>query len=135
MLSTQIKSCLFLLETDSFCSLTVALHTRICQPTVKIRITSLSLLSQSFTGFDFETVWTMDGNPAYPYPELINNPHFYADTPGDVNGDGFITAADANIAMRMALSLVEFDLAGDANGDGIVNAADANIVMRWALGL
>lgn len=91
--------------------------------------------AESFAGFDFETVWTMDGNPAYPYPELINNPHFYADTPGDVNGDGFITAADANIAMRMALSLVEFDLAGDANGDGIVNAADANIVMRWALGL
>ena len=37
---------LFLLETDSFCNRTVALHTRICQPTVKIRITSLSLLSQ-----------------------------------------------------------------------------------------
>jgi len=51
MLSTQIKSCLFLLETDSFCSHTVALHTRICQPTVKIRITSLSLLSQWFQGF------------------------------------------------------------------------------------
>ena len=49
MLSTQIKSCLFLLETDSFCSLTVALHTQICQPTVKIRITSLSLLSQGFS--------------------------------------------------------------------------------------
>lgn len=91
--------------------------------------------AESFTSFDFETVWTMDGNPAYPYPELINSPHFYADTPGDVNGDGFITAADANIAMRMALSLAEFDLAGDANGDGIVNAADANIIMRWALGL
>ncbi|MGO5097364.1 hypothetical protein ACTQ34_16390, partial [Agathobaculum sp. LCP25S3_E8] len=44
-------SCLFLLETDSFCSLTVALHTRICQPTVKIRITSLSLLSQWLQGF------------------------------------------------------------------------------------
>ena len=51
MLSTQIKSCLFLLETDSFCNLTVALHTRICQPTVKIRITSLSLLSQIFGVF------------------------------------------------------------------------------------
>ena len=51
MLSTQIKSCLFLLETDSFCSLTVALHTRICQPTVKIRITSLSLLSQWIAAF------------------------------------------------------------------------------------
>jgi hypothetical protein len=53
MLSTQIKSCLFLLETDSFCSLTVALHTRICQPPVKIRITSLSLLSQGFRRFLF----------------------------------------------------------------------------------
>ena len=52
MLSTQIKSCLFLLETDSFCSLTVALHTRICQPTVKIRITSLSLLSQWVCGMN-----------------------------------------------------------------------------------
>ena len=49
--NAQIKSCLFLLETDSFCSLTVALHTRICQPTVKIRITSLSLLSQGIQRF------------------------------------------------------------------------------------
>lgn len=100
----------------------------------------------SYIGFIFVEVWTMGGNPAYPYPELIDNVHVGVfiepepepepdPTPGDVNGDGFITAADANIAMRMALSLVEFDLAGDANGDGIVNAADANIIMRWALGL
>lgn len=54
MLSTQIKSCLFLLETDSFCSLTAALQTRICQPTVKIRITSLSLLSQLFAKYKFK---------------------------------------------------------------------------------
>ena len=44
MLSTQIKSCLFLMETDSFCSLTVALHTRICQPTVKISLWKIFLV-------------------------------------------------------------------------------------------
>ncbi len=27
--------------------------------------------SDSFKSYDFETVWTMDGNPNYPYPELI----------------------------------------------------------------
>lgn len=27
----------------------------------------------SFAGFDFDSVWTMEGNASYPYPELINN--------------------------------------------------------------
>ena len=31
------------------------------------------LRAESFEGFDFKTVWTMDGNPGYPYPKLINN--------------------------------------------------------------
>ena len=31
------------------------------------------LHAESFAGFDFDTVWTMDGNPGYPYPKLINN--------------------------------------------------------------
>ena len=31
------------------------------------------LRAESFGGFDFETVWTMDGNPGYPYPKLVNN--------------------------------------------------------------
>ena len=31
------------------------------------------LRAESFEGFDFETVWTMDGNPGYSYPKLINN--------------------------------------------------------------
>ena len=31
------------------------------------------LRAESFEGFDFETVWTMDGNPGYPYPKLISN--------------------------------------------------------------
>ena len=55
--------------------------------------------------------------------------------PGDVNGDGVVTAADANLAMRMALSLIEPNAAADANGDGTISIADANIIMRWALNL
>ena len=34
--------------------------------------------------------------------------------------------------MRMALSLVEFDLAGDANGDGIVNESCSFLVIECA---
>ena len=56
-------------------------------------------------------------------------------TIGDVNNDGQINAADANLAMRMALNLAEAVPAADANGDGNVNAADANLIMRWALNL
>ena len=56
-------------------------------------------------------------------------------TIGDVNNDGQINAADANLAMRMALSLIEPIAAADANGDGTISIADANIIMRWALNL
>ena len=67
------------------------------------------LRAESFEGFDFETVWTMDGNPGYPYPKLINNFH---------------TAVYAPIANS-----------GDANGDGTVNAVDALVAMRYVLGV
>lgn len=55
--------------------------------------------------------------------------------PGDVNGDGVVNAADANLAMRMAVSLMEPVPAADVNGDNSVTAADANIIMRMALNL
>ena len=36
------------------------------------RLTENEMKQQaSFAGFDFDTVWTMGGNPDYPYPELI----------------------------------------------------------------
>lgn len=56
-------------------------------------------------------------------------------TIGDVNNDGQINAADANLAMRMAPNLMEALPAADANEDGNITAADANIIMRWALNL
>lgn len=30
-------------------------------------------LKSTFEGFDFENTWTMEGNPDFPYPELISN--------------------------------------------------------------
>lgn len=68
-------------------------------------------------------------------PEPIETETPEPGLPGDVNGDGAVTTADANLAMRMALNLVEIIPAADANGDGSVTAADATIIMRWALNL
>ena len=42
------------------------------------------LCAESFEGFDFEPVWTMDGNPGYPYPKLINNFQTASPTTDDV---------------------------------------------------
>ena len=103
------------------------------------------LRAESFEGFDFETVWTMDGNPGYPYPKLINNFHTAVYTPiansGDANGDGTVNAVDALVAMRYVLGVSTESLtpeqiaAADFNGDGAVNAVDTLLIMRFSLGL
>lgn len=53
--------------------------------------------------------------------------------PGDVNGDGYINANDANLILRYDAQLnVTLDLtAGDVNGDGYINANDANLILRY----
>ncbi len=60
---------------------------------------------------------------------------------GDVDGDGKITAADARLALRRAVSLetyakgsAEFN-ACDMTGDGNVTAEDARLILRAAVGL
>ena len=63
------------------------------------------LCAESFEGFDFETVWTMDGNPGYPYPKLINNFQTASPTTDDVVFSiGNITAApgtDVSVAFTV----------------------------------
>lgn len=50
---------------------------------------------KSFVGFDFETVWTMDGNPEYSNPELKDVPMVVpTGVKGDINGDDTIDAFD-----------------------------------------
>ena len=57
--------------------------------------------------------------------------------PGDVDGDGSITANDALAIMRMAMGLMPCtDLyLADMNGDGTVDSSDALEAMRMAMGL
>ncbi len=95
--------------------------------------------SESFISFDFVEVWTMDGNPEYPYPELVGNIHGglpgTTTEPGDANGDGNVTIADATLISRMALNLTDSVPAADFNGDGSINMADATLTARKALNL
>lgn len=54
--------------------------------------------------------------------------------PGDVDGDGKITAADARLILRRAAQLITFtteqEARADVDKDGKVTAADARIVLR-----
>ena len=58
---------------------------------------------------------------------------------GDVNADGSVTIADAIIAARAALELVELNEgqlgAADMNGDGRVTVVDAILILRSSAGL
>lgn len=53
---------------------------------------------------------------------------------GDINGDGSVSAADARMALRYAVSLETPDarqrLAADADHDGTLSAADARLILR-----
>ena len=55
--------------------------------------------------------------------------------PGDVDGDGQVTIADATLVARIALNLVESVPAADFDGDGSVTIADATLTARKALNL
>ena len=56
-------------------------------------------------------------------------------TPGDVNGDGYIDAADALLCLRASVGLItltpEQEAAADVNHDGLVDAGDAILILRY----
>ena len=62
-------------------------------------------------------------------------------TPGDVDGDGKISSADARLALRRSVMLEDYPegtapyLACDADGDGAVSSADARLILRASVGL
>ena len=61
--------------------------------------------------------------------------------PGDVSGDGEVTAEDARLALRAAVGLENYAvgspefLAADATKDGAITAEDARLILRAAVGL
>ena len=62
-----------------------------------------------------------------------------APQPGDINGDGYVDAADAMITLQVAVGKVELNdaefEAADVNGDGWGDAADAVRILRYDAGL
>ncbi len=81
-------------------------------------------LQQTFSEFDFESVWTMDGNADYPYPELKDNLMVFSVVlPGDVDEDGNITASDLALLWRLLLEGRE-NFASDVNNDGLTDIRD-----------
>ncbi|MBO4848961.1 MAG: hypothetical protein J5586_07415 [Clostridia bacterium] len=58
---------------------------------------------------------------------------------GDVNFDGTVDTADALLALRWTMSLIELDgyslMAADVNCDGSIDTADALLILRFALGI
>jgi hypothetical protein len=65
-----------------------------------------------------------------PTPDCIHH--------GDVNFDGVISAADAQLAFMITLGMYsptyEEECAADCNGDGVVSAADAQLIFLTAIG-
>lgn len=62
-------------------------------------------------------------------------------SPGDVSGDGSVTAEDARLALRAAVGLEVYEegsaqfRAADATKDGVITAEDARLILRVAVGL
>lgn len=58
---------------------------------------------------------------------------------GDVDGDGFITAADARVALRASVKLEnlskEQELAANVDNDDFITAADARLILRASVKL
>ena len=105
-------------------------------------LTSAQLQNQSsYVGFNFNTVWIMEGDASYPYAELQGIPRFESSPviPGDVDGNGTVTIADAILALRCSMGLLSLTpeqlSAGDMNGDGTITIADAVTLLRAAMGL
>lgn len=65
----------------------------------------------------------------------------FANTLGDVDGDGKVSSADARLALRLSVKLEDFApgspawLACDADGDGKVTSGDARLILRASVGL
>lgn len=77
------------------------------------------------------------GDEPDPTPEPTEPPVEYM--LGDIDGDGEVAIADAILAMRSSIGVLELTeaqtLAGDVNLDGNVDVTDALLIMRYAMGL
>ena len=121
-------------------------------------VVSEGCMLMSMDGYEFaeDCVFIIEGaeidpewsyvDEEYPYMAYINTMPVEVPgdeptpgEPGDLNGDGEVTAADALLVLRASLGIVELtpeqEALADVNGDGTVNGQDALLVLRMSLGL
>lgn len=95
--------------------------------------------AENYAGFDFEAVWTMEGDPSYPYAELVANIHVGNNLNGDYDCNGIVNAQDVILTLRAAMELItpseQSLLNADMDGDGRLTAADALTILRIAMNL
>ena len=90
--------------------------------------------SSNFDGFDFDTIWTMDGNTDYPYPELQNVEMLYVPyVLGDIDGVEGVTDRDAVYLLYHTFlsDIYPVNQDCDFNGDGEVNDKDAVYLLYY----
>lgn len=105
--------------------------------------------------FAEDCVFSFNGDPSLMDPEFLQTYYLFPDSyvvqtvavapvtsyevPGDVDGDGEATAADALTVLRAAVGMIGLtdEEAGiaDVNHDGTVNMTDALLILRFAMGL
>lgn len=87
----------------------------------------------------FGNLFDLDTDSLTTQPPAENHPDEMIIGPGDVDGDGRVTAADARLILRRAAKIIKFtmeqDALADVNKDGEVTAMDARIVLRVSAGL
>ena len=92
---------------------------------------------ETFVGFDFETVWTINSDSYYPYPVFKDNSIILIGK-GDINGDGKVDSTDYLLIKRAAFGTYTFTeamtLAGDINSNGSVDSADYLLAKRICFG-
>lgn len=58
---------------------------------------------------------------------------------GDLNGDGEINSADAQLILQYSIDLISLSsdqlLVADVNKDGFINSADAQLILQYSIGL
>ena len=83
----------------------------------------------------------LDGENNAVKPDAVDQTGEDPLPPGDVSGDGLVTAEDARLALRAAVGLENYEkgsaefLAADATKDGAITAEDARLILRAAVGL
>ncbi|MBR5087498.1 MAG: chitobiase/beta-hexosaminidase C-terminal domain-containing protein [Muribaculaceae bacterium] len=95
--------------------------------------------------FDYDATYNVEGFLAYYksgeteqlqfYPNLIEKVGGTVVVPGDVDGDGFVTAGDVTILYNYLLNGTNEGMVnGDQDGDGVITAGDVTFIYNLLLG-